>query len=367
MAAAIRYFVENMHGKAFLLPQCWGPSPIEDDRVPARRVKKLLANLGDAVILVEHPLPPERLKSVFGQMDIFLGTRMHSNIFSLSQNVPIIAIQYNHKTGGIAQMAGIEKWVVDINRLNDKVLVQKMELLWAEREQVRQHLSVAIPEMSRQACQPGVLLASDYATIAPRGQLMAERLRVAHLVYSLDIQAGGGITRTAVEMVKKLDPGRFEARLASLGYPGSTSGQEQIAALQGQGIQVFEAGGWDVARPYRSFYRSLLALRHEFARHPVDILHSHSEFSDISALGLKVLGNRSILSGAPSITPTCRSGRSRPLRRLLLTNLACPILFDAEVAVNPGQYAAPQPALGCSYAQASGQVYLQRYPIGPFY
>jgi colanic acid/amylovoran biosynthesis protein len=165
VAAAVRHFVESTHGRAFLLPQCWGPSSIEDDRIPARRVAKLLAALGDSVTLVEHPLPAGRLKSVFGQMDIFLGTRMHSNIFSLSQNVPLVAIQYNHKTAGIARMAGIEQWVLDINHLDDQVLIEKLDYLWSERQQVRQALSLTIPELVAQARQPGALLASDYASL----------------------------------------------------------------------------------------------------------------------------------------------------------------------------------------------------------
>jgi colanic acid/amylovoran biosynthesis protein len=99
-------------------------------------------------------------------MDVFLGTRMHSNIFSLSQNVPLVAIQYNHKTAGIARMAGIEQWVVDINRINDQVLVNKMDRLWVEREQVRGQLSLVIPELQLKALEPAALLASDYALLA---------------------------------------------------------------------------------------------------------------------------------------------------------------------------------------------------------
>jgi glycosyltransferase involved in cell wall biosynthesis len=162
---------------------------------------------------------------------------------------------------------------------------------------------------------------------------MPERLRIAQLVYSLDIEAGGGVTRTALEMVKKLDPARFEVSLVSLGYPGPHPETDLVADLQAQGIRVFEPPGWDVRHPYRSFYRSLLALRGELIYRPVDLLHSHSEFSDISACALKLMGSPAILLRTVHY-PYAEEWKDRPARRLFLTNFLYPLLFAGEVAVN---------------------------------
>jgi colanic acid/amylovoran biosynthesis protein len=163
IAATMREFIQQTHGKAILLTQCWGPSGPEDDRIPARRVATSLAGLGDSVILADYPLTAEKLKSILCHMSIFLGTRTHSNIFCLVNNIPGIAIRYDHTTAGFAQMVGVEQWVVDINRISEKELVSKILDLCANRESAIQSLKKKIPELSQQASQIGALLAEDYS------------------------------------------------------------------------------------------------------------------------------------------------------------------------------------------------------------
>ena len=166
LAAATRFFVGELGGKVVLLPQCWGPTPGEDDRRTARRIAGLVADLGEAVIAVDDPVPPDLLKAVFGQLDLLVGTRMHSNIFALVQGVPVIPIGYLHKTRGIAQAAGIEEWVIDIHEINDQKLIQKISELWANRERVRLHLEEVMPKLIQESHQAGEILAQDFASFS---------------------------------------------------------------------------------------------------------------------------------------------------------------------------------------------------------
>jgi len=162
-AEAARFFVERCGGRVIIFPQVWGPSTPQDDRVAARRVAGLLADLGPLVLNVQEPLSPDLLKAVYGLMDLFVGTRMHSNIFALSQEVPVIAIGYQHKTRGIAQMVGLQQWVVDIDQVDDKTLVKMLADLWEERETVHAHLRQVIPSLVQQAGQAGSVIAADVA------------------------------------------------------------------------------------------------------------------------------------------------------------------------------------------------------------
>jgi len=174
----------NCGGKVVLLPQCWGPTPGEDDRRTARRIAGLVADLGEAVIAVDDPVPPDLLKAVFGQLDLLVGTRMHSNIFALVQGVPVIPIGYLHKTRGIAQAAGIEEWVIDIHEINDQKLIQKISELWANRERVRLHLEEVMPKLIQESHQAGEILA-QISPASPRVGKMPERLRVVEMVLFL--------------------------------------------------------------------------------------------------------------------------------------------------------------------------------------
>jgi glycosyltransferase involved in cell wall biosynthesis len=163
---------------------------------------------------------------------------------------------------------------------------------------------------------------------------MIERIRVAQLFYTFDVEVGGGgLTRFAIELGKHLDPQHFDISLISLGYFSSPLGHHRIAQLQNEGIRAYEATSWNENKPYESFFKATLALRREFLHRPVDILHSHSEYTDITALILKATGV------TPHILRTVHYGfqyewSTKPIRRALLTNLLYPLLFNLEIGIN---------------------------------
>ncbi len=164
-AAAIRHFVDQFGGKVLLFPQVWGPLESQDDRVPARRVAESVADLGDAVIAIESPATPGLLRSAYQFMDLFIGTRMHSNIFALSAGVPVIGIGYLPKTQGITEMLGLGEWTIGIEEVTAEHLVAMLEQLWSNREDVRAHLGKAIPIVVADAKKAGELIASDFVLV----------------------------------------------------------------------------------------------------------------------------------------------------------------------------------------------------------
>jgi colanic acid/amylovoran biosynthesis protein len=161
-AEAIRYFVCDLGGRAILFSQVTGPSDDSDDRIPARRIKAKLPDISDSIVLLEEQLPPELLKTLYGQMDVFIGTRMHSNIFALTEGVPVIAIGYLHKTRGIAAMLKLEKWVVDIQKINSKTLMEKLAVLWQERDTLKAQITSEISSLAEHANHAGLLCAEDF-------------------------------------------------------------------------------------------------------------------------------------------------------------------------------------------------------------
>jgi colanic acid/amylovoran biosynthesis protein len=162
LEATARHFVQTRKGHIILLPQTSGPTRFDDDRPATMRLAGRLADLGNACIAVETPLPPGTLQAVLGKLDLFVGTRMHSNIFALNGGVPVIAIGYLHKTRGIARSLGIEEWVIDIQNVDEKILIERLECLWSQREQIRVHLAQRLPIILEEANQAGVLVAKDF-------------------------------------------------------------------------------------------------------------------------------------------------------------------------------------------------------------
>ncbi len=154
------------------------------------------------------------------------------------------------------------------------------------------------------------------------------------LFYTFDIEAGGGgLSRFAIELGKKLDARRFEVILVSLGYFDTPLGQNRIRQLNDEGFHSFEAAVWDDHHPYASFYRAYRNLYKILSHQSIDIIHSHSEYTDITALMLKISGV------APIILRTVHYGyheewARKPLRRAILTNFLYPLLFNAEIGIN---------------------------------
>jgi colanic acid/amylovoran biosynthesis protein len=164
-AESLRHFLGTHGGKVILFPQVWGPTAADDDRIPARRIAAQLADLSKVITMVEQPLTPTLLKSIYSRMDVFIGTRMHSNIFALSEGVPCLAIGYMHKTRGIAEMMGMSEWMLDIDDVTSEVLAEKLDGLWQARQTVRQAIHDVLPMMVEQAHQAGILVASDFGSL----------------------------------------------------------------------------------------------------------------------------------------------------------------------------------------------------------
>ncbi len=167
---------------------------------------------------------------------------------------------------------------------------------------------------------------------------MNKRIRVVQCMYTFDVEAGGGgLSLFALELGKHLDPDRFEVTFCSLGYFDTPLGQQRIAQLNQEGYRAFEATTWNEDKPYASFLSATRNLREDFKAKPIDIFHSHSEYTDVTALLLKMQ------KFVPMILRTVHYSyhyewNRKPLRRTFLTNFSYPLLFDSEIGINKTIY-----------------------------
>ena len=165
LSDAIRHFVTVYDGHAMLFAQVCGPTQADDDRVPARRIHSLLAaqKLSPKVHFVNEELTPSLLQAAYGQMDLFIGSRLHSNIFALTQEVPVLAIAYQDKTIGVMRMLGLEEWAMRIEHVDSAALIKLMDELWRQREPVAHRISEAVTQLHEQSSAAIDRIADDYA------------------------------------------------------------------------------------------------------------------------------------------------------------------------------------------------------------
>lgn len=135
-AAADRLIELGAH--VVFVPQSVGSTG--DDARTARHVKARM-RVPSAASVLDRELSPFALSALYARLQLMVGTRMHANILSIAQGVPVVAIAYQHKTPGIMAMAGLADWVVNIESISPAELITRVEEAWTRRLETRTRLA----------------------------------------------------------------------------------------------------------------------------------------------------------------------------------------------------------------------------------
>lgn len=120
----------NVH--VYIMPQCTSPGE-DNDLIISMQIYEEVEDHALCTV-IEQDFTPQELKYIYSQMDYFIGTRMHSNIFSLSEYVPCIAISYEYKTDGIMESVGLKEYIISIDDISFEVLTEKFHSLIEDKE-----------------------------------------------------------------------------------------------------------------------------------------------------------------------------------------------------------------------------------------
>jgi colanic acid/amylovoran biosynthesis protein len=121
-----------------------------DDRLVGDEIRACMKyRTGMAILRGEYT--PEELAAVYGQMDLHIGTRMHSNILAALMGIPIVAIAYEFKTYGLMASLGLSDYVCDINDTEDSELQAKVLSALEHREELRRRILENLPTLKHLA------------------------------------------------------------------------------------------------------------------------------------------------------------------------------------------------------------------------
>lgn len=135
LASTLIQFSSKWDVQVVLYIQVSGPTEIENDRIPTSEIyKKIVSKV--KVIYIDEILTPEMLKACYGEMDIFLASRLHSGIFSISMGVPTVFIGYLSKTIGFLRAIGLEKYGLSLSEVDQSALLKVLEDLWLSRNEI---------------------------------------------------------------------------------------------------------------------------------------------------------------------------------------------------------------------------------------
>lgn len=131
----------------YLIAQVTGPTAGEDDRnVLAKLKSNFLNDFG--VIYISDDFCPRELKLIYSKMCLVVGTRLHSTIFSLGAFTPSINIAYHGtKSEGIMGRLGLADYVVNIEAINNKNIVQLYQKAIANEAKITEQLNDKLPAL----------------------------------------------------------------------------------------------------------------------------------------------------------------------------------------------------------------------------
>ena len=116
--------------------------PYRSDIDTAKQIRDKMSNEDrKRFIIKEDDWSPYQIRSIISQLDFFIGTRMHSNIFALSECIPTLAIAYEKKTNGIMSTVGMDKYVLNIDSISEKQIMDKVNELVNDRNNIKKLLT----------------------------------------------------------------------------------------------------------------------------------------------------------------------------------------------------------------------------------
>jgi polysaccharide pyruvyl transferase WcaK-like protein len=140
MCSAIIHVVRKYKAKVYIYPQVITimPDGTTDIRLTQKIFSLLSETIRDNVIIFNKNYSPMDLKKMYGMMDIFIATRLHSAIFALGNIVPTINISYHGtKSEGTFALLELDEYVIRITTVDKKMLENKVDSLISHRDELK--------------------------------------------------------------------------------------------------------------------------------------------------------------------------------------------------------------------------------------
>ena len=142
IAKAADSLTEELKFQVVFVPFHYG-----EDNKCIMKIKSLVKN---TVYSVDGRHSPGEVLDLIGRMDLLVGVRLHSLIFSAIQGVPLVGISYDPKIEGFLAHLNM-KPAGSVTELDIGDLLVEIQRVWSDRENLRAHILAKIDEMRQQA------------------------------------------------------------------------------------------------------------------------------------------------------------------------------------------------------------------------
>jgi polysaccharide pyruvyl transferase WcaK-like protein len=135
-----------------LIPHVLPPAgfEVESDFLASQQVyERYKEKYADRLFLVEGRFNHSEMKYIIGLCNFFIGSRMHSCIAAMSQNVPSVGLAYSPKFDGVFEAVGVVENVIDLRRTSQREVLDSLARAFDRRETTGAHLEQATPRIQQ--------------------------------------------------------------------------------------------------------------------------------------------------------------------------------------------------------------------------
>lgn len=158
-AKLIEQLYHTFERPIYLIPHVTRPVPSDNDYVFLKSALKKSNVRSNEIHLIPPDLSATESKWVIGNMSLFLGSRMHSNIAALSSCVPTLSLAYSIKAKGInIDIFGSDEYCLQPGEITIEKIISSLSRLTEDETNIRQKLRSEIPKVQERAYNAGKYL-----------------------------------------------------------------------------------------------------------------------------------------------------------------------------------------------------------------
>ena len=148
----IEFFIKKSNVLLLLVPHIFPPVGLIDKEIVENDVTACLDlynqfsnQYAGRIFMVRGTYDQGEIKYIIGLCQFFLGSRMHSCIAALSQEIPAVGLAYSKKFAGVFDLVGVSGLVIDLRDKTKKKVEELISNAFEQRDVYRRILSEKIP------------------------------------------------------------------------------------------------------------------------------------------------------------------------------------------------------------------------------
>ena len=151
-----KYIDDKYSYPILLIPNEFNPNRKKNDiNVSVEIQSKLKENGVTVEILDVANMTSTEIKNEIASCEIMVASRYHSCVAALSSGIPTLVIGWHYKYEELLHWYGQEEWLLSHNNCDTKLLIEKFDKLWEQRDYSRKTIAEKYPVVKQAIIEVG--------------------------------------------------------------------------------------------------------------------------------------------------------------------------------------------------------------------